>query len=99
MTKATKKVATKKTLSPLRIGNNVLIRTVTHYLTGHIEEVGEHEIVLTTAAWIADTGRFSTAIAHGEFNEIEPFIGPVAVGRGAIVDVTDWTHPLPVTVK
>ena len=97
----TKKTTSKKQVSknPLRIGNNVLIRTVTHYLTGHIEEVGEHEIVLTTAAWIADTGRFSTALARGDVNEIEPFPSEVAVGRGSIVDVTNWPHALPTAVK
>lgn len=94
MTKSTKDIQ-----SPIRIGNNVLIRTVTHYHTGKIAAVSEHEIVLTDAAWIADTGRFNEALKTGTLNEVEPFVGPVSVNRGAIIDVTDWRASLPTEVK
>jgi hypothetical protein len=69
------------------IGKNYLIRTVTMVDTGRLVAVGEHELVLEDAAWIADTGRFSQAVAKAEFGEVEPFpSGRVIIGRGSIVD-------------
>ena len=98
---ATKTITTKKPTfqTPLRVGANVLIRTVTHYYTGHVEEVGEHEILLSLAAWIPDTGRFSECVSKGTVSEVEPYPGPIAVGRGAIVDVSEWIGELPRGVR
>lgn len=73
--------------SPFEIGAVYLIRTVTMFDTGRVLSVSDKEIVLEEAAWIADTGRFSTALKKVEFNEVEPFPdGEVIIGRGAIVD-------------
>ena len=86
--------------NPLQVGNTVLIRTVTAYQTGRIIEIGEHEIVLEEAAWVADTGRFELALSTGELAEVEPLLdGCCAVGRGAIVDVWPWAHALPRKVQ
>ena len=75
------------TTTAWEIGECYLIRTVTMIDTGRLLEVTPHEIVLTDAAWIADTGRFSAALKSMDFNEIEPFPdGKVIVGRGAIID-------------
>jgi hypothetical protein len=93
------KLSAKAIKSPLRVGNNVLIRTVTHYHTGKIAALSEHEIVLTDAAWIADTGRFHQALKEGKVSEVEPFVGPVSVNRGAVIDVTDWIVSLPLEQK
>ena len=86
-----------KSLSPLKVGNNVLIRTITMIQTGRIVELNDLEVVLSDAAWIADTGRFHNALVHGTLNEIEPFPGPepISVNRGSIIDVVLWKHPLP----
>jgi hypothetical protein len=92
-------VKASKPQSPIRVGNSVLIRSVTHYYTGKIVLVSRDEIVLTEAAWIADTGRFSEAFKTGVFSEIEPYPSAVTVGRGAVCDVTDWPHSLPREVK
>ena len=71
----------------MEIGKDYFIRTVTHYFTGRLEWVGEKEIVLIDVCWIADTGRFSDAVAKAEFGEVEPFPdGKVIIGRGAIID-------------
>lgn len=94
---ATKKAA--KSKSPLAVGNKVFIRAVTNYYTGKIISIDKDEVVLENAAWIADTGRFHDALKNGTFNEVEPFIGLVCVGRGAICDVTLWTHDLPAVQK
>jgi hypothetical protein len=73
---------------PFEIGGIYLIRTVTMIDTGRIVEVGDKEIVLEEAAWIADTGRFMNALLDPEkFKEVEPFpAGRVIIGRGAIID-------------
>lgn len=81
--------------SPLREGNNVFIRTVTYHHTGHIEKITADEVILSSAAWISDSGRWATALKTGTLNEVEPFPSVVSVGRATIVDVADWTHPLP----
>lgn len=73
--------------SAWEIGANYLIRTVTMIDTGRLVAVTPHELVLEDAAWVADTGRFATAVANAEFGEVEPFpSGKVIVGRGAIID-------------
>jgi hypothetical protein len=86
-----------KSLNPIQVGNNVFLRTVTHYLTGHVAEVSDdgNEIVLTDAAWIADTGRHAEMVKSGKLNEVEPYMDPVMVNRSTIVDCTIWRHKLP----
>lgn len=93
--------AKQKLPNPIRVGNTVLIRSVTHFYTGRIVEKTKDELVLEDAAWIADTGRFSVAVSTGALNEVEPYPDgtAVAVGRGAIVDVADWKFALPRAVK
>jgi hypothetical protein len=81
---------------PYLVGENYFIRTVTFHYTGRLVEVFEHELVLEDASWIADDGRFADAVAKGAFNEIEPYpVGRVIIGRGAIVDATTVSFPLP----
>jgi len=83
--------------SPYKIGEAYFFRFVTHYVTGRVKRVTPKEIVLTEAAWIADTGRFTQAIADGKLSEVEPFPQDeeVICGRGALVDCVRWKHPLP----
>ncbi len=82
-------------------GVNVFIRTVTHYYTGHVDSITDSDVVLSDAAWIASTGRFSDALKSGEFSEVEPYPDGVVcvVSRGAILDVSTWDHPLPRELK
>lgn len=88
-----------KNKSPLRLANKVFIRGVTNYYTGKIVALTTNEIVLSDAAWVADTGRFSSALESGIFAELEPYPGLVSVNRGSICDVTDWPHALPRVAK
>lgn len=89
-----------KICNPWQVGTNYFIRTVTHHYTGRLEAVYQKkELVLSECAWIADDGRFHTALSTGELSEIEPMLGNVIIGRGSIVDASVWTHPLPRTVK
>ena len=83
-----------------KIGESYLIRTVTMIDIGRLEKVGDKELVLSSAAWIADTSRFSECLVTGKLGEVEPFPdGEVIIGRGAIIDAVIWTKPLPREVK
>jgi hypothetical protein len=97
--KTEKTEKTEESKSPLRVGNEVFIRTVTMYHTGRIVELTPTDIVLEDAAWIASTGRFANALKNGAFDEVEPFEDPIVVSRGAVIDVTTWKHPLPLVQK
>ena len=82
-------------ISPWVVGKCYLIRTVTMTNTGRLVAVTDNELVLEDAAWVADTGRFYNALKTGVLDEVEPFIGHAIVGRGSIVDATEWMHELP----
>ena len=83
----------------MKIGYNYFIRTVTHYFTGELVWVGEKEIAITKACWIADTGKFNEFISNKIVNESEPFPieSIVIIGRGSIIDMT--LRDLVLTVK
>lgn len=50
---------------PFQVGDDVYIRTVTHHYTGHITNITGEFITLGDAAWIADSGRWTTALTTG----------------------------------
>ena len=83
----------------MRKGDAVFIRTVTHYYVGRVVTVNKLFVTLKDASWVADTGRWYQALKYGTLNEIEPFIDPVDIAIGSIVDVTKWRHPLPTEQK
>lgn len=85
--------------NPYKIGESYLIRTVTMIILGKLECVHESEMVLSSASWVADTGRFFDALKTGKLNEVEPFTNDVIVGRNALIDATIWTHKLPTEQK
>ncbi len=78
-------------------GTNVFIRTATYHFTGHVDRVTRSWIVLSNAAWIADSGRFADAMKTGDLNEVEPYPDDVKVrvNRAGIIDVSTWRHKLP----
>lgn len=82
----------------LAVGNKVFIRTVTYFAVGKVESIEDGLIELSTASWVADTGRFSDAIKKGTLNEVEP-VGRMGVSVGAIVDYFEWEHELPTEQK
>jgi len=81
--------------TPFVIGEAYLIRTVTMIYTGRLVALTPTDFVLEDAAWIADTGRFATALATGSLSEVEPYPGCVIVSRASYVDASVWKHPLP----
>lgn len=94
--KAVKKKATKQ-VDGYTIGKNYLIRTVTLYYLGRLVAVTPQEFLLEDVSWVADTGRFADALKSGTVAEVEPYPDGVQVhvGRGALVDASEWQRPLP----
>ena len=91
-----KEIIGKDASHPYQLGEKYIIRTVTMIYTGRLREIYATELVLEDAAWIADTGRWAEALSKGTLKEIEPYPeGRVIIGRGAILDVTEWKHALP----
>jgi hypothetical protein len=82
-------------------GKDYFIRTVTHYFTGRLIWVGEKELVIEDAAWIADTGRFNQFMKGETVNEVEPFPkgSRVIVARGSLIDMTERIGGLLLMVK
>ena len=81
-------------------GKGVFVRTVTHYYIGVLRAVYPTELELSSASWIASSGRWADALAKGVLDEVEPYQdGPVYIGRGAIIDVSIWAHALPRSQK
>ena len=90
----------KKEVGVWVIGENYFIRTVTMALCGKLVQVTEQELVLESAAWVADTGRFNNFLENGTPSEVEPFPeGRVIVGRGGLIDACIWNHELLRKVK
>ena len=72
------------------LGKKVFIRSVTHHYTGEVDHlVGSSAAVLTKAAWIADDGNFTNAMASAAFDEIEMYAKPVLINFGAVLDITE----------
>lgn len=73
-------------------GSKVMVRTVTHIDTGIVVACDGGAVVLSSAAWIADTGRWTQAIESGfaEGGEIEPYPADrhVIINLGSVIDAT-----------
>lgn len=80
---------------PFQKGSAYFIRTVTYFATGKVKAIVGNFLVLEDAAWIADTGRFSDAIAKGIVSEVEPVNVDMFVNTSSITDAFPWVHKLP----
>lgn len=76
-----------KTKAPFSVGEKLLVRTVSFFVSGEVVEAGKEWLTLKDAAWIADTGRFHLSVQTGDFDEVEPVDGPVRINLGAVEDV------------
>jgi len=83
---------------PFAIGKAYLIRTVTYHMLGRIEKISGDFLVMADASWVADSGKFSTAITKGELSESE-YVGDAIVNLTAIVDAFPWGHKIPKETK
>ena len=82
------------------VGKKLFIRTVTYHLIGKVEKIIGNILQLSSASWIADSGRFSDAVKNGfgSSAEIEP-LGNWFVNLQAAVDFGIWKHELPTKVQ
>ena len=83
---------------PFEVGKSYFIRTVTYHVVGTVEAIKGAFLVLEDASWVADSGKFSTAIANGELSEVE-YVGNMIVNTSAIADATQWKHKCPKVTK
>jgi len=86
--------ATKSSEHPFVIGKSYFIRTVTYHFVGTIKEITGKWIVLKDASWVADSGRFHTALETGELNEVE-YMKQAIVNMDTITDATEWENKVP----
>ena len=80
---------------PFKIGGSYFFRTVTYFATGKVKAVVGQFLVLEDAAWIADTGRFSNALATGILDEVEPVKVEMFINLNSLTDAFVWDHKLP----
>lgn len=81
------------------IGKKVFIRTVTYHLVGKVEKLIGSFFELSTASWVADSGRFMQAIANGTLEEVEPIKSQTWVNLNSVTDMFIWKHDLPTEQK
>ena len=83
------------------IGRNYLFRTVTHIVTGKLLRIHSDGLVVTDAAWIADTGRYAQAVATGSFSEVEPYPdgAEVVINAASMIDAVEIKGALPRSQK
>ena len=76
------------------VGKKFFIRTVTYHCVGEVTKRMGAFIEMKNASWVADSGKFSTAIKDGELSEVE-VVGTMWVNLSSIVDFFPWRHELP----
>lgn len=77
----------------LEVGKVYLIRTVTMIYTGVLKAQSKNELLLSDAAWIAETERWAQSCKDEVFKEVEPYYRDVILFKGAILDITEITRP------
>lgn len=80
------------------VGKKFFIRTVTYHMVGKVVKRIGAFVEMEKASWVADSGKFSTAIAKGELSEVE-YVGTMWVNLSSVVDFFPWKHDLPKTSK
>jgi hypothetical protein len=79
-----------------QVGQKLFIRTITFHMLGEVAEIEGDWVKLTGASWVADSGRFGTAIATGKLSEVE-YVGEAYVNLSTATDILPWAHELPTT--
>jgi hypothetical protein len=80
------------------IGKAFFFRSVTYHLVGKVEKQIGNFLKLSSASWVADSGRFSNAIKNGELDEVEP-VGLAYLNINSVTDFFPWKHELPTKQK
>lgn len=76
------------------IGGKFFFRTVTYHIVGRVENRVGKILQLSTASWVADSGRFMRAIKEGILDEVEP-LGEWFVNLDTVTDFGAWNFDLP----
>lgn len=76
------------------VGRNWFFRTVTYHMVGRVVRRVGNFLVMADASWVADSGRFTTAIKSGTLTEVEP-VGDAILNLDTVVDGFPWVHVLP----
>ncbi len=76
------------------VGKNIFFRTPSFHYLGKVVNVGTDFIHLANSSWVADSGRFSTAIREGKLKESE-YVGEMVIRIGHLSDFIIWRHQLP----
>ena len=84
---------------PFKVGDALLIRTVTMIALGRLVAIGRDFFTLEDGGWVASTGRFNEALSKGTLDEFERAPSWFLIGRGAVVDVWPWMHDIPEASK
>jgi len=84
---------------PFEIGKCYAVRTFTYHSVGKLKEIKGGFMILEGGSWIADWGRFSTAINKGELNEVEKVNSLIYIPLNSIADAFEWKHSLPKETK
>ena len=80
------------------VGKKFFFRTVTYHIVGKVETIIGNIARLSTASWVADSGRFMEAIKDGELSEVEP-VGNWFINLNSLTDFGEWKHKLPTKQK
>ena len=80
------------------VGKKFFFRTVTYHLVGKVEKRFGDFLELSSASWVADSGRFMNAIKEGKLNEVEP-VGVAFINLKTVVDFFPWKFALPTEQK
>lgn len=79
----------KSTGTFLEIGKIYSIRTVTMIFVGRLKDVNSQEFLFEDVAWIPETERWASFVKDCAHKEAEPYIKPVVIGRGSLIDATE----------
>lgn len=63
-------------------------------MVGKVEKRINNFLELSTASWVADSGRFMNAIKEGALDEVEP-VGKAYLNLETVIDFFPWNHKLP----
>jgi hypothetical protein len=82
----------------LEIGKQYFIKTVTYHYVGILKDIFMIESVpfmeLSSAMWVADSGRLSNALKEGLENqseaELEPYPDSVNINISTITEITEY---------
>lgn len=77
----------------LEIGKVYLIRTVTMIYTGRLKAQSKNEMLMSEAAWIAETERWANSCKEEIFKEVEPYFRDVIIYKSAVLDITEISKP------